>query len=74
MVQQSSRHFNEVFILQLWQEKDPDSSEKDPLRIILENPKTGEHFSFQTLDELFIFLADCLPSQMEESWNIIEQI
>jgi hypothetical protein len=65
MTEKATRPLNHLFILELWQEQDLVSSERDPLRIVLKKPETGEQLSFQSLDQLMAFLVNLLPP-MEE--------
>jgi hypothetical protein len=58
MIKKDNRPINYLFILQLWQEQDSVSHERDPLRIILKDPKSGKDYSFQSLDQLMTFLVD----------------
>jgi len=65
MTKKAYRPINHLFILQLWQEQDPSSNERDPLRIILKDPKNNKDQSFQSLDQLLAFLVT-LTSPTEE--------
>ncbi|MCB8985562.1 MAG: hypothetical protein H6659_17180 [Ardenticatenaceae bacterium] len=59
----TNRAFNLVFILQLRQEQDVQSGTLDPLRIILQNPQTGDQYSFPSLDQLTRFLVQKLEDR-----------
>ncbi len=61
MSEKATRPLNLIFILELWQEQDPVSLERDPVRIILKKPETGEHNSFQSLEQLMAYLTSLLP-------------
>ncbi len=58
----TNRALNLVFVLQLRQEQDAQSGALDPLRIILQNPQTGDRHSFPSLDQLTRFLAEKLDA------------
>lgn len=54
-----------TFVLQLRREQDITRA-RDPLRIILRNPQTGDLHSFAGLEQLANFLAACLSAPSEE--------
>lgn len=44
-----------IFVLRLWQEQDA-GWERDPLRVVLEDPRTGQRHSFHSIVQLLDFL------------------
>jgi hypothetical protein len=47
-----------VFLLRLWQEADGTTSEPAPLRIVLEEPHSGQRRAFASLPALLAYLEE----------------
>jgi hypothetical protein len=47
-----------VFLLRLWQEADSTTSEPAPLRIVLEEPHSGQRRAFASLPALLAYLEE----------------
>ncbi len=65
----NSLNFYRVFMLRLWQEADSATSEPAPLRIVLEEPHSGERRSFTSLEALLTHLAGAVEPQ--EASNVM---
>ncbi|NCC34531.1 MAG: hypothetical protein EOM24_21325 [Chloroflexia bacterium] len=51
-----------VFMLRLWQEADSAASKPGPLRIVLEEPHSGERCSFASLEALLAYLEEIVEA------------
>jgi hypothetical protein len=56
-----------IFMLRLWQEDESPTSEPAPLRIVLEEPHSGERLSFASLAALLTHLEEAVQPQPESS-------
>jgi len=52
-----------IFLLRLWQEADSATDTPAPLRIVLEEPHSGERCSFASLEALLAHLAGTVEPQ-----------
>jgi hypothetical protein len=51
-----------VFLLRLWQEADSTTSEPAPLRIVLEEPHSGQRRAFASLPALLAYLEETVDT------------
>jgi hypothetical protein len=56
-----------IFMLRLWQEDESSTGEPSPLRIVLEEPHSGERLSFPSLAALLTYLEEAVQPQSESS-------
>lgn len=49
-----------VFLLRLWQEEDGAAGEPAPLRIVLEEPHSGQRHAFASLPALLVYLEETI--------------
>jgi hypothetical protein len=56
-----------IFMLRLWQEYESSTGEPAPLRIVLEEPHSGERLSFASLAALLTYLEEAIQPQSESS-------
>jgi hypothetical protein len=56
-----------VFLLRLWQEEESATGEAAPLRIVLEEPQSGERRSFASLAALMAHLENTVDRQSPEA-------
>jgi len=67
----NSPNFYRIFMLRLWQEADSATDTPAPLRIVLEEPHSGERCSFTSLEALLAHLAGAVEPQ--EPSNVMSQ-
>ena len=56
-----------IFMLRLWQEDESSTGEPAPLRIVLEEPQSGERLSFASLAALLTHLEEAVQPQPESA-------
>lgn len=61
-----SNQYHSFYILRIWQEHDPFSLQADPLRIVLEDPRQQQRWTFPTFRQLLTHLE----TQTEQNYDI----